>query len=211
MLRKLEYHEILRHLVQVYGPHIAQLYARREIHYHVRPLSHFFNPQDTLSDKLALAGASYEMTQSISTVVDYFGRDLEEAFTQIAAREQKLQSILLSYLSSNPKVTIYGESSTDPSVRVPTISFVVDGRSSKSVVDDVESKSNFGFRNGHMYSHRLVRNVFGIPEKDGVVRISFVHYNSGRLPSTVMLLHVANSRLEDEVNRLVEVLKEVIG
>lgn len=95
-----------------------------------------------------------------------------------------------------------GERSADPELRVPTISFVVKGKSPKALVEQVDRASGdakgpldggqdgdqglgesrqFGIRWGHFYSKRLCEEVLGL-EKDGegVVRVSLVHYNTGK-------------------------------
>jgi len=77
-------------------------------------------------------------------------------------------------------VTIYGDSSADKEVRVPVVSFTVEGWSSRAVVEGVEARSRFACRWGHFYSKRLVDDVLGLGgKKEGVVRVSMVHYNTG--------------------------------
>jgi len=78
-------------------------------------------------------------------------------------------------------VTIYGESSAKKEVRVPVVSFSVEGWSSRDVVEGVERRSAFAVRWGSFYSKRLVDDVLGLGgERGGVVRVSMVHYNTGR-------------------------------
>ncbi len=77
-------------------------------------------------------------------------------------------------------MTIHGENSADKKLRVPVVSFTVKGRSSKSIVDGIESRSNFGCRWGHFYSKRMVDDLLGLEACDGVVRVSMVHYNTGK-------------------------------
>jgi selenocysteine lyase/cysteine desulfurase len=151
-------------------------------------MSHYFNPTRTLEDKLGFAGSSYEAVQSIPQVTSY----LSGAFPSISAHEGKLQAILLDFLNSRDDVTVHGSTSADSSVRVPTIAFTVKGVGSKSVIEEAEKISNLGFRWGHFYSKRLCDEVLGL-EKEGVVRVSMVHYNT-----------------EDEIKELVEVLKKVL-
>lgn len=77
-------------------------------------------------------------------------------------------------------------------MRVPTISFTVDGVNSRKIVEEAEKISNFGFRWGHFYSKRLCDEVLGLgPE--GVTRVSMVHYNT-----------------EEEIHSLVELLKKIV-
>ncbi|KAK7548798.1 pyridoxal phosphate-dependent transferase [Phyllosticta citricarpa] len=160
---------------KVYGPHVSLLYGRRAAHEaSVRSLGHFFNPSQTLEQKLSLAASNYELTASIPVVVDY----MEQVGEAIAAHEQRLQSILLDYLRSKPDVfTIFGVPDADRAKRVPTVSWGVKGKSAKDVVEAVEKASDFAFRWGHFYSKRLVDDVLQAGEH-GVVRFSMVHYNT---------------------------------
>ena len=163
----------------MYGPHVSQLYARREIQHRLLTLGHYFNPQDSLSDKIGVAGSNYESTQSIPSIIAYLGSDPKQTWKAIAAHEQKLAEILLTYLKSQQNVTIFGQPIPDSAVRVPTISFAIQGRSSKSVIEEVEKRSNFGCRWGHFYSKRLVDDILRMGD-EGVVRVSMVHYNTGK-------------------------------
>jgi hypothetical protein len=164
----------------VYGPHLAQLYASSRVHDQIQSLGHFFKPTDTLDLKLNLASANYELTQSIPHVVEYFGPDPGTTWAQMAEHEERLQQILLEFLSSNSRIDVIGEVSASKELRVSVISFVVQGVGSQRLVEEVERRSAFGFRSGHMYSHRLLADVCGLEDvEDGVVRVSFLHYNTG--------------------------------
>ncbi|KAJ4375864.1 hypothetical protein N0V83_001142 [Neocucurbitaria cava] len=174
---------------KVYGPHVAVLYASNAAQQYVTPMSHFFNPTRTLEDKIGFASSNYECTQSIPHIVSY----LDGAFDEIAKHEGNLQKILLDFLNSRPDIVIHGSTSTSSAVRVPTISFTVDGMDSRSIVQEAEKISNYGFRWGHFYSKRLCDEVLGLGP-NAVTRVSMVHYNS-----------------EEEIHGLVEALKKVLG
>ena len=60
--------------------------------------------------------------------------------------------------------------------RAPTISFTVNGKSSKEICDYLV-KNNIGIRNGNFYAWRILK-ALNIDEEDGVVRASMVHYNT---------------------------------
>ncbi|KAF2136101.1 uncharacterized protein K452DRAFT_292683 [Aplosporella prunicola CBS 121167] len=175
---------------KVYGPHIAMLYGSRAAQQQLTSLGHYFNPSTTLENKLGLAAANYELTQSLPAVVRYLGGD-EPGKTSngIVAHEAKLQKILLDYLASKPDIfTVYGDPESDPARRVPTVSFGVKGKGSREVVESVEKVSNFGFRWGHFYSKRLVDEVLQLGD-EGVIRVSMVHYNTeGEIRSFVETL-----------------------
>ncbi|XTI83095.1 PLP-dependent transferase [Cenococcum geophilum] len=178
---------------KVYGPHISTLYARRAAQENLNPLSHFFIPKDTLEGKIGLAGANYELAQSIPEIVSYLGGSSPKpVFEAIAVHEGKLQAALLAYLTSRGDISIYGEKNADPTIRVPTISFTVKGMDSREVVEQADQKSNFGFRWGHFYSKRLCSEILGLGD-GGVVRISMVHYNT-----------------EEEVRSLIETLDGIL-
>jgi selenocysteine lyase/cysteine desulfurase len=183
-------------MIQVYGPHIAMLYGSNAAQKNLVSLGHYFNPTTTLEDKLGLAGASYELVQSIPAVVDYLKpASKPDLFDAIAAHEEKLQKILLDFLKSREDVIIYGEKTSDPKVRVSTISFSVNGWGTKELVETVEKQSDFGFRWGSFYSKRLSDEILQRGE-EGVVRASFVHYNSeGEVEEFVRVLgRVLSSR-----------------
>ncbi|CAD0115299.1 unnamed protein product [Aureobasidium uvarum] len=176
---------------KVYGPHIAMLYAKQSSQSSMKTLGHFFKGSASLEDKLGLAAANYELTASIPKVCEYLS---QIPWGTIASHEEKLQGILIDYLNSRSDVKIWGEPVADAAKRVPVISWTVDGRSSKEVVEAVEAKSNFGFRWGAFYSNRLVQEVMGLDPVDGVIRVSLVHYNT-----------------EDEIKQFVKVLDEVLS
>lgn len=151
-------------------------------------MAHFFNPSNTLEDKLGFAASNYEGVQAIPEIVKY----LEGSDEVITEHEGKLQKILLDFFNSRKDVTVFGSTSADPKERVPTISFVVEGISPQAIVVEVEKISNYGFRSGHLYSKRLCDEILEVgPE--GVARVSMVHYNT-----------------EEEIHGLVDVLKKVL-
>ncbi|GME42788.1 cysteine desulfurase [Neofusicoccum parvum] len=182
---------------KVYGPHVSMLYGRRAAQASLTPLSHYFNPTATLTDKLGLAASNYELTQTLPLILSYLGGPDPTAAARvnaaIAAHEHALQKILLDYLAAKgDAVTVFGEPGADPAKRVPTVSFGVKGRTAREVVEAVEKVSDYGFRWGHFYSKRLCDEVLQLgPE--GVVRVSMVHYNT-----------------EDEIRGFVETFDKVI-
>jgi len=142
-----------------------------------------------------LAGSCYELTASIPSVISYFSPDPSACWAAIEKHEFDLQSTLLTYLNARPDVTICGEKDPDSKKRVSTISFVVEGKKSRDIVEKVDeiSKGEMGIRWGAFYSNRLVEEVLGLG-KDGVVRVSMVHYNT-----------------LDEVKQLVGYFDQVLG
>lgn len=179
---------------KVYGPHIAILYASRQAQQSLDSLGHYFHTGTSLETKIGLASASYELVAAIPSIVSYFGPDKSETWAAIALHEEKLQEGLLSYLRKREDVTIHGERSANKDLRVPVISFTVNGRSSRDIVEGIERRSNFGCRWGHFYSKRMVDDLLGLEDCDGVVRVSMVHYNT-----------------VEEVDRYVQILDAVLS
>ncbi len=107
-----------------------------------------------------------------------------------------MQEVLLSYLRKREDVTIHGEASANKELRVPVVSFTVKGKSSKDIVDGIESRSNFGCRWGHFYSKRMVDDLLGLGDCDGVVRVSMVHYNTGKSPCRTKNVKCASADCE---------------
>lgn len=177
---------------KVYGPHIAMLYVKQSAQKELVSLGHYFKAGDTLEEMLGLAGANYEAVQSVPEVISYLQK---VGWSNISKQEEELQEILLSFLRSKPDVIkIYGDPSSDRSLRVPVISFRVKGHSSLAVIDAIEAKTSYGCRSGHFYSKRLCGDVLGIQDADdGIIRCSLLHYNT-----------------KEEVTGLVDVLKGII-
>ncbi|KAJ0168642.1 putative cysteine desulfurase [Colletotrichum tanaceti] len=164
---------------KVYGPHTAMLYASRPAQDgHMHSLGHFFNPSDSLEGKLGLAGGSYELVSAVPRVLEYLGTPDSEGWKGKIEQERLLQSTLLEYLNGRGDVTVYGETDAGTEQRVPTISFRVKGWGAKELVTAVEKETDFGFRWGHFYSYRLIKEILDLDPADGIVRVSMVHYNS---------------------------------
>ncbi|MDB5931546.1 MAG: cysteine desulfurase-like protein, partial [Polaromonas sp.] len=83
---------------------------------------------------------------------------------------------LLAYLRGKPGVRIIGLPTAQDGGRVPTISFMVEGRQSESVVRHLD-QFNIGIRFGDFYAKRLIE-ALGLDSQGGVVRVSIAHYNT---------------------------------
>jgi cysteine desulfurase family protein (TIGR01976 family) len=174
---------------KVYGAHFAALYGRHDLLLAAGNINHSFFAADKVPQKFEPGNASYELAYSCLGVIDYLealalahgintkGRAaVEGAFSLIAKHEQSLSQRLLDYLAARDDVTIIGDPTPDAARRVPTISFVIDGQSSEAVVRAVDP-TGIGIRHGDFYSRRLVEGL-DLPNPDGVIRVSAVHYNT---------------------------------
>ena len=137
--------------------------------------------------KLEPGAFPYELLYGACGVPDYLrelsGRitgdmdagGFQPAYEAIATHEDRLSARLLSYLSSEPVVRIIGGDRPGPG-RLPTISFVVEGCRSSEIPVRLDPQG-IGIRWGHFYAPRLIDRL-GLTQRDGVVRVSMVHYNA---------------------------------
>jgi selenocysteine lyase/cysteine desulfurase len=187
---------------KVYGPHMAALWGRRDALEELTGPNHYFIRD--VPYQFELGGPSHEGCAGLLGLADYlegvagcgvdsgWGRSVvEQAFDVMTACERPLQARLLDYLRSKPSVRIVGPEADGPD-RVGTVSFVHSEKSSKAIVEIVD-QTEIAIRHGHMYAYRLCEALELEPE-DGVVRVSFVHYNT-----------------PDEIERLIEVLDRALG
>ncbi len=193
-------------LYKVYGPHQAVMVGKAPRLEQLANLNHsFFGPTD-LPAKFQPGGANYELTYASAAVVDYYaelgqragapaGSERRAMFTRagewMSAREEKLATPLLAYLTSRSDVRVIGSTVASPDERTPTISFVLEGRDSASIPKAIES-DKIAIRWGHFYAPRLIKYL-GLAAQNGVVRASLVHYNT-----------------VDEVERLIAALERVL-
>lgn len=175
---------------KTYGPHHAALYGKYDLLRHkAGNINHYFYGEDKVPGKLEPGNPNYELSYSCVGVIDYLealaaahginvkGRAaVEAAFDMIADHETALSERLLAYLRGRDDVTILGDPSSDRAARVPTVSFVVAGQSSRGIVEAVDP-SGIGIRFGDFHSKRLVESL-GLDDPDGVIRVSAVHYNT---------------------------------
>lgn len=176
---------------KVFGPHHAVLYGKRELLLELDSIYHYFVAKDRIPYKLQPGNPNYELSYACLGIVEYLedlgrhsGADghsarrtaIETAWTAIAAHEAVLAERLLEYLQRHPRVRLIGPATSEAAVRVPTVSFVVDGRDSRDVVHHTDAHG-IGIRHGDFHSRRLVEWL-GYGGPSGVVRVSMVHYNT---------------------------------
>lgn len=179
-------------LYKIFGPHLGLLYGRREALLELGNINHEYLAADALPYKLQPGGASYELVWGAGGIVDYFENWQGNAFDAIARHEQQLAEPLLDLLASQPQVKLYGSASADLQSRLPIIAFRSANHSSADIVARLQQQQ-LAARNGHFHARRLLERL-GVPIDDGVVRISFAHYNTS-----------------DEVRRLVNTLEAIFN
>lgn len=191
---------------KTYGPHLALMYGKHELLLELDSLNHYFIGKENVPYKLQPGNFNFELTYSVLGIIEYyedffshhfdakaylnFPEKLSQAFNLIASHEEDLAGTLLDYLNSVPEIRIIGIPEPDQSRRVPTISFVHEKLKSDEIVEQVDDH-RIGIRFGDFYAKKLI-NTLGLDKKNGVVRVSLVHYNS-----------------KEEVNKLIDVFKGI--
>jgi selenocysteine lyase/cysteine desulfurase len=178
-------------LYKVFGPHHAVLYGKYERLRALANLSHHFVPDDRIPGKLQPGNPNYELSHGSAAIPEYLAalgarsgappgasrrQQMAAAFDAIADHEERLAERVLAFLRSRSDIRIIGPTDSGRATRVPTISFVVNGRGSESVVRAIDPM-RIGIRFGDFYSRRLIDDL-GLAAGQGVVRASFAHYNS---------------------------------
>ena len=191
---------------KTYGPHLALMYGKYDLLLEMDGINHYFFKKDDIPYKFQPGNLNFELTYSLLGITEYFQefykqhfpKDkessvlmLKKSYEVIAQHEQQLAQKLLDFLNENPKVKIIGNPEADASKRVPTISFVHQELKSDDIVTQID-EYRIGIRFGDFYAKKLVKD-FGLTQKNGVVRISLVHYNT-----------------EEEVKRLIWALSKII-
>ena len=189
---------------KVFGPHYAVLWGKRDLLLALPTLNHHFIAQDDLPYKLQPGNVNFELSYGCAGIAEYLieigtgvgatGGNRERmqcAFDRFARHEDALAEKLLAFLRSRNNVRIIGMDHMVRDVRLPTISFVVAGMQSESVVRHLD-KFNIGIRFGDFYATQLI-DTLGLRAQGGVVRVSMAHYNT-----------------TDEIDRLIAHLSEVI-
>ncbi len=189
---------------KVFGPHYAVLWGKRELLLSLPSLNHHFIGPEVLPYKLQPGNVNFELSWGCAGIADYLHdmgtalgavgskrQRMQTAFDAFAQHEDTLAGQLLSYLRDKRGVRIIGHDRINSGDRMPTISFVVAGQQSETIVRHMD-KFNIGIRFGDFYARRLIDaldlNTFG-----GVVRVSMAHYNTA-----------------EEISRLIGHLDEVI-
>ncbi|MEJ2594543.1 MAG: cysteine desulfurase-like protein [bacterium] len=177
---------------KVYGPHQSVMFGKYEILRNLDGINHYFIGKEEVPYKLQPGNFNFELTYGMGGIPDYFdelclhhfGDQTPESarerwkkvFELIAIHEERIGGKLMDYLLTKPEIRIIGIADGDGNRRMPTISFVHDKYKSSEVVSKVDAYS-MGIRYGDFYAKKIIKDL-GLIEKDGVIRVSLVHYNT---------------------------------
>ena len=172
-------------LYKVYGPHYAVLYGKHALLLELDNLYHYFFEREKVPGKLEPGGVNFELVHGSGGIVEYLcelgkggdaRRKIVTAFDRIADHERRIGERLLEYLRGRNDCRIIGRAHGDDVARVPTVAFVIEGRDPDQVARLVDPH-RIAVRFGDFYARRLIEDL-GLAERNGVLRVSMVHYNT---------------------------------
>ncbi len=188
---------------KTFGPHVGVMWGRRSVldalqpqgHYFNSALPHYrFNPAGPQHAEIAALAGIGEYIQAVDE--HHFENPEPDAharaarvFNLFAAHETVQANRILSAIQSIPGARIMGQKEAQAGRRAATIAFTLQGVPSGDAVSQL-IRNEIAVRNGHFYALRCLEGLGIDDPKDGIIRISLVHYNS-----------------EDEVSRLVKALE----
>jgi cysteine desulfurase family protein (TIGR01976 family) len=174
---------------KTYGPHYAMMYGKREILEKLPGNNHFFIEDSPY--KFQPGNYNFELCYGVGAIPEYFSnlawihgykgteslRDMYRfIYSLIAEHEETLAREVIEFLKSRRGIRIIGSDSYSSTERVPTISFVMEGKDSAEITLRTD-KERVAIRYGDFYARRLIDSM-DLGKKNGVVRISMVHYNT---------------------------------
>lgn len=189
-------------LYKVYGPHLGVMFLRKDLNAEWPYQGHFFNA-GLPEARFTPAGPDHAQIAAVNGVLDYMEAVYEHHHGTSAPLAQQAAAVsglfrdhetlllqpLLDYLSDHSRVRLIGQKRAG--IRAPTVAFTVRGQSAQSLVPKL-AEFKLGVGAGHFYAYRLIE-ALDIDTGDGVLRASFVHYNT-----------------REEVDRLISALDEVL-
>jgi cysteine desulfurase family protein (TIGR01976 family) len=177
---------------KVFGPHLAVLYGKYNLLREMDGINHYFFTKEDVPQKFQPGNFNFELTYSLGAIPEYFidlhdhhypsqsnltvREKYRESYDLIASHEEELSTRILDYLGTKKEIRIIGERTGNRLKRVPTISFVHQGFRSSEVVSRVD-RFRIGVRYGDFYAKKIIHDL-GLVQKDGVIRVSLVHYNT---------------------------------
>ena len=171
---------------KTYGPHQGLMIVRRALGEKLPNQGHYFNA-DKLDKRFTPAGPDHAQIAACAGIADYFDTLYEHHFpkhgsalqrndavhTLMRSREIKLLQPLLDYVKNKNSLTLLGPS--DARIRAPTVA--VKTENSPTMITQELAAHGLIVGGDNFYAVRPLE-AMGVNPKDGVLRMSFVHYTS---------------------------------
>ena len=177
-------------LYKTYGPHLALLYGKEEILKNLPNQNHeFLNGKYPYT--INPGGPNHEELVSLIGIYEYFdnlynhhfqdneniiSRKIKKINNLISKHEEIVANPILDYIDKREDLNLIGKNKIQNKNRAPTIAFTSNKISSKKI-SEILVQNKIATRNDNFYAWRCLQSL-GINTEDGVVRLSFTHYNS---------------------------------
>ncbi|MCA9066466.1 MAG: cysteine desulfurase-like protein [Planctomycetaceae bacterium] len=169
-----------------FGPHVGILWGRPELLESIRPCKLRPSPE-SLPGKWMTGTQNHEGIAGAAAAVRYLASlgnqpaaslsdQITASMSQICQYEQFLSQKLLAGLAQNSKVRVLGI--TDPcriAERVPTVSFLVKGRSPRQCAEQLAGEGFYVWSGNH---YALPFTEAAGLEPDGTIRVGALHYTT---------------------------------
>ncbi len=172
---------------KTFGTHLGIMYIAPDFMDQLTPQCHFFNNKNPWA-RLDAAGPDHALIAALAGIGDFFQTLYDHHFgssdlslNQKALKvsnlmnkhERSICKILIDALNQMP-LRIIGRSSING--REANISLICSSHSS-TLLASLLAKKGVAAKNGHFYAYRVLK-ALGIDTDDGVLRLSFAHYNT---------------------------------
>ena len=174
---------------KTFGTHMGVMYIHPELSALLTPQCHYFNTGKRQA-RFDSAGPDHASIAALAGIADYFEKlyaEHEGAAGQTVAQqvsacsraikdyEHQLAQPVLDCLQRKD-VRIFGQTSMSKS-REANVAFSTSGKTSASINEGL-AKHRIASSNGHFYAPRVLTRMGCEDIEDGVVRLSFAHYNN---------------------------------
>ena len=179
-----------------YGPHVGVLFGKQE-HLESVDFPKLIPAPDYAPENVETGTQNQEGMVGAAAAIDFLaslgGGDtrrarLSKVFEELHSRSTKLLNLLYQQLKSMPGVHLYGPEPPDP--RTPTLSFTIEGVTSRNVARQLAEKGLF-LSHGDFYAATVTERLGLGPE--GLVRAGCACYTT-----------------QEEIDRLVERVSEIV-
>ena len=170
-----------------FGPHISAVFAKKKhlenfAPYKVEPAS------DDIPNRWETGTPDFSAIAAIPSTIKYIislsentsptRKNLELAYKNITEYENELSRYFLNKVWELKHVKVHGIKNTDDvNKRTPTFGLTIEGKTSHQVAEYLAKHGIFAW-SGHFYALDVVRS-YNL-EKDGLLRIGMLHYNTKR-------------------------------
>lgn len=192
---------------KTHGPHLGLMFINDELAETLSPQCHYFNKDKSSAYRFDSAGPDHASIAALAGVADYYtqlhtllgGNDNSSIAEKVQATsraiktyEQQLVAPLFEYLRGNNNLRVIGTAENDKN-REANIAFISNTLSSKSITEQL-AEAGIAAGHGNFYAPRVLQAMGVTDQEDGVVRLSFAHYNS-----------------TSEITQLIDALKVICG